>query len=139
MGSRDVNHSLMPAQTRRHPPTTRSAIVFASSHLFSLKLKPSNKQMTPPTMRKRPTKSKSATNVRKGTRWRGLTLRNKNRMRDEMPPVGRLIQKHQRQVTWSVKTPPTKGPTTLAIPHVAPIKPAYFPRSSSVAEELSLG
>ena len=69
MGSRDVNHSLMPAQTRRHPPTTRSAIVFASSHLFSLKLKPSNKQMTPPTMRKRPTKSNAATCSRRLRPW----------------------------------------------------------------------
>jgi len=59
----------------------------------------------------------------------GLRLRKKNKMIPATPPVGKLIQKHHLQDTWSVNTPPRRGPTTLAIPHVAPIKPPYLPRS----------
>lgn len=35
------------------------------------------------------------------------------------PPTGRLIQKHQRQVTSQVKTPPRTGPRTVAVMTVA--------------------
>jgi hypothetical protein len=38
------------------------------------------------------------------------------------------MKKHQRHETWSVNAPPSNGPTTDAMPQVAPIRPAYFPR-----------
>ena len=34
------------------------------------------------------------------------------------PPNGKLIQKHHRQVSLSVKTPPKIGPTILAMPNI---------------------
>lgn len=37
---------------------------------------------------------------------------------------------HHRQETWLVKAPPINGPTTLAKPYAAPIKPLYFGRSA---------
>lgn len=37
-------------------------------------------------------------------------------------------------VTLSVKTPPNKGPATLAIPYIAPIKPEYIGRLESGTE-----
>lgn len=42
----------------------------------------------------------------------------KNTTNSEMPPNGKLIQKHQRQLSRSVKAPPRIGPTTLAIPNM---------------------
>ena len=41
-----------------------------------------------------------------------------------------LIKKHHRHVTWSVKTPPSRGPATEAIPHIPPIKPKAAGRLS---------
>lgn len=70
---------------------------------------------------------------RRGRGLWGLTRRNNNRMRAATPPVGRLIQKHHLQEAWSASAPPTSGPTTLAMPQVAPMRPPYFPRSSSEA------
>lgn len=77
-----------------------------------------------------------ATSRRGRDLWEG-TRRNTSKMSAAAPPVGRLIQKHHLQETWFASTPPTSGPTTLAIPQVAPIKPAYFPRSSRDAERWS--
>lgn len=42
------------------------------------------------------------------------------------PPTGILIQKHQRQVTFDAKKPPSKGPATEARPKLAAIAPWYF-------------
>ena len=51
------------------------------------------------------------------------------------PPTGRLIQKHHRQVRLSVKTPPSKGPITDAIPKVAPMTPVNAGRRAGGAEK----
>lgn len=77
-----------------------------------------------------------ATSRRERGLWEG-TRRNKSKISAAAPPVGRFIQKHHLQETWSVSTPPTSGPTTLAIPQVAPIKPPYFPLSSRDAKRWS--
>lgn len=42
--------------------------------------------------------------------------------------IGKLIRKHHRQVTLSVKTPPSRGPETEAIPYMLPMKPLYIGR-----------
>ena len=47
------------------------------------------------------------------------------------PPRGRLIQKHHRQVTSLVKTPPSSGPTTEEIPKTAPKAPCTAGRFRS--------
>ena len=38
------------------------------------------------------------------------------------------LRTYHLQETWSVNAPPIKGPTTLAMPQVAPNKPPYLPR-----------
>ena len=133
--------------------------------LVSLKLNPINKHTTPMTIIASPTRSNSLVTCLMGFCGRGLRCRKKKRITIAIPPVGldnrwlldmsliffkkthRLIQKHHRHETWSVKacryinkpvfvmvldkqvlTPPTKGPITLAIPHVEPMNPPYLPR-----------
>ena len=44
--------------------------------------------------------------------------------------VGEEATYHHRQETWLVKAPPINGPTTLANPYAAPIRPLYFGRSA---------
>ena len=62
-----------------------------------------------------------------------------------MAPIGRLMKKHHLHVATgmlvfasidcralglplSVNTPPSRGPATLAIPYIAPMKPVYIGR-----------
>jgi len=105
MGDLFVNASFTPAASNITKPTTRRAIVFvddpakmliiagkgtkkAGPQFLSLSLKPSNTIITPPTIRHKPTKSKSWQCSLKLRPWWGLRLRKKNRMPAAMPPVG---------------------------------------------------
>ena len=52
-------------------------------------------------------------------------------------PMGRLMKKHQRQETLSVKAPPKSGPATLAMPYMDPMMPVYVGRCrSGTAKEM---
>jgi len=51
-----------------------------------------------------------------------------------MPPIGKLMKKHHLQVALSVKTPPSNGPATEAMPYMAPMNPVYIGRLTSGTE-----
>ena len=58
----------------------------------------------------------------------GLDGRTSSSTRIARPPMGALIQKHHRQVTFVVNAPPSKGPAIEARPKLAPMVPWYFGR-----------
>ena len=56
---------------------------------------------------------------------------------EETPPprnvIGEDLWEDEQRMEWVGNvplTPPNNGPATLAMPHVAPMKPAYLPRLS---------
>lgn len=51
---------------------------------------------------------------------------------------GTMNQKHQRQEACCVTAPPMRGPKPFPRATVAPIKPLYFPRCSSVVMSLEI-
>ena len=50
-------------------------------------------------------------------------LKKKNTTAIAHPPTGKLIQKHQRQVSLSVKAPPKMGPMTDEMPNILLSRP----------------
>jgi hypothetical protein len=50
-------------------------------------------------------------------------------MAAQIPPTGRLIRKHHRQVVPETIAPPMRGPEAAAMAQVAPISPVHFARS----------
>lgn len=54
------------------------------------------------------------------------------------PPIGKFTQKHHRQLTRSVNTPPNNGPATLATPHMAPTNPNAIGRCLSGSVKLKI-
>jgi hypothetical protein len=65
----------------------------------------------------------------------GGTLKKNQMMMAERPPMGRLIQKHHRHEMPVVKTPPSNGPSTDAIPNAIPTKPVYKGRFAGGARK----
>lgn len=61
----------------------------------------------------------------------GLEGKRSSRRTRAIPPIGRLIQKHQRHVVLVAKTPPRSGPAIAAMPNVAARRPWYFGRFSN--------
>lgn len=108
MGDRVVNTSLIAPAISNTQPTTRSEIVDADdpeedidesagdfsipshSQLVSLKLNPTSRQTTPPTIKPSPIKSNSLLCCRRVFPLCGFKLRKKNRMAAATPPVGLL-------------------------------------------------
>ena len=112
MGERWVNISLVAPATNKVQPTVRREIVKADdprknivncditklsndSQLVSLKLNPTNRQTTPPTIKPSPMKSNSSMCSRSVLPLWGFKLRKKNRRAAAKPPVG-LHQSHLR-------------------------------------------
>lgn len=56
----------------------------------------------------------------------------------QKPPMGRLIQKHQRHEIFCAMTPPRRGPPPFAMAMVISVTPWYLPRSRSETTSLMM-
>lgn len=70
--------------------------------------------------------------------WTGLSGRKKTMTARQNPPMGRLIQKHQRHEIFSAMTPPRRGPPPFAMAMVISVTPWYLPRSRSETTSLMM-